>query len=420
MRSKPSEITPGRGGERGAALVMSLLVAMLLLAAGGALIATAGMTVSNAVDSTAEVQAYYAADAGLQAALTVIRRNRAAASGLAADFHNFACGTAATCVNDTYDLSAWLPYQNGRVPLLTTSTLPAYTVTVSDPSLTGAANVLNTYTPRFLTIESVGYGERGAIKRMRMLVDRNYFDFTPKSTLLMRGAENCANMTTFEIGQSNAKDYSGNDGGNPPQPSLPVFGTTCAGNTVQATNVVNGSKPNTVTSNPQGKVSQLTNSDIPAWLQNANDARALLLDLAARADGMGRYFTSQPTDFGSAASPKLTFVDGDCDLSNGGGLLVVTGELTMKGNANFSGLILVLGKGEMTRNGGGNGDILGAIVVAKFARTWPASENNQPHPFLAPVFDTNGGGNSTVQYNSTNVNNAMNSLGNRILGVQEF
>ncbi len=37
MRSKPSEITRGRRGERGAALVMSLLVAMLLLAAGGAL-----------------------------------------------------------------------------------------------------------------------------------------------------------------------------------------------------------------------------------------------------------------------------------------------------------------------------------------------------------------------------------------------
>src|ERR1044072_136797 len=108
MRSKPSEITHGRRSERGAALVMSLLVAMLLLAAGGALIATAGMTVSNAVDSTAEVQAYYAADAGLQAALTVMRRNRAGNGGPAANFHTFACGSAANCVNDGNDLSQWL------------------------------------------------------------------------------------------------------------------------------------------------------------------------------------------------------------------------------------------------------------------------------------------------------------------------
>lgn len=420
MRNKPSEITHGRRGERGAALVMSLLVAMLLLAAGGALIATAGMTVSNAVDSTAEVQAYYAADAGLQAALTVIRRNRAGTGGLAADFHNLACGTAAACTNDGDNLSKWLTYgANGRVTLSASPDL-SYSVTVTDPSQSTTANLAADYTPRFLTIESTGRGPQGAVKQMRLLIDRNYFDFTPKSTLLMRGAADCSNIATFSIGQSNAKEYSGNDAGSPPQASLPVFGTTCAGNSTQATNTVNGSKPNTVTSSPAGKVAQLTNSDLPAWLQDPNDARALLLDLAAQAQSMGRYFTSTPSDLGSAASPKTTFVDGDCDLSDGGGLLVVTGELTMKGNANFNGLILVLGKGEMTRNGGGNGDIMGAIVVAKFARTWPTSENNQPHPFLAPVFDTNGGGNSTVQYNSTDVNKAMNTLGNRVLGVQEL
>lgn len=420
MRSKPSEITHGRRGERGAALVMSLLVAMLLLAAGGALIATAGMTVSNAVDSTAEVQAYYAADAGLQAAVTVIRRNRAGTGNLAANFHNFACGTANACTNDGDNLTAWLPYTNGQVTLSASPTL-SYSVRVSDPGLSGTANIAANYTPRFLTIESVGRGPQGAVKQMRLIVDRFYFDFTPKSTLLMRGAENCADMAQFSIGQSNAKEYSGNDAGTPAQPALPVFGTTCGGNATQATDTVNGSKPNTVTSNPQGKVAQLTNSDLPEWLQDANAARALLLDLAAKASGMGRYFKdAQPGDFGTSANPKLTFCDGDCDLSNGAGLLVVTGTLTMKGNASFDGLILVLGEGAMTRNGGGNGDIMGALVVAKFARTWPASENNQPHPFLAPTFDTNGGGNSTVQYNSTNVNNAMNSLGNRVLGVQEL
>lgn len=419
MRSTHTEISRRRAGERGAALIMSLLIAMLLLAGGGALLATAGMTASNAVDATAETQAYYAADAGIQAALTIIRRNRAGKTGLAANFHNFACGTAATCVNDGDNLSEWLTYTNGRVTLSANGDF-SYVVKVSDPGLTPAANVLNTYTPRFLTIEAAGYGPRGAAKKMKLLVDRNYFDFTPKSTLLMRGAADCSNMPTFEIGQSNAKEYNGNDAGTPPQGSLPVVGTTCAGNNTQATDTVNGSKPNTVTSSPAGKVSQVSNSDLPNWLQNANDARAFLLDLAARAQGEGRYFTGQPASLGTAASPKFTFVDGDCDLQDGGGLLVVTGTLTMKGNANFSGLILVLGKGEMTRNGGGNGDIMGAIVVSKFARTWPTSENNLPHPFLAPSFDTNGGGNSTVQYNSTSVNNAMGSLGNRLLGVQEY
>ena len=107
-------------------------------------------------------------------------------------------------------------------------------------------------------------------------------------------------------------------------------------------------------------------------------------------------------------------------MSDGAGLLVVTGTLTMGGNASWNGVILVLGGGNLDRNGGGNGDILGAIVVAKFARTWPASENGSPHPFLAPSYSTSGGGNSTVQYSSSAVTNAMSSMGNRVLGVSEY
>src|SRR5215813_12129271 len=64
-----------RPGERGAALVMTLLIALLLLAAGGALIATTAMSATNASDSTAEMQAYYIAESGMQSALNVLRGN---------------------------------------------------------------------------------------------------------------------------------------------------------------------------------------------------------------------------------------------------------------------------------------------------------------------------------------------------------
>ena len=60
-------------GERGAALVSTLLIAALLLAAGGMLILTTSMTGTNTIDAAAEMQAYYAAEAGLQATLNVLR-----------------------------------------------------------------------------------------------------------------------------------------------------------------------------------------------------------------------------------------------------------------------------------------------------------------------------------------------------------
>jgi hypothetical protein len=414
-----------RRGERGAALVTTLLMSALLLSAGGALILTTTMSATTAADSTAEMQAYYAAEAGLEAGLAVLRRNVPSnPAGTTADFRRVVCGAAANCTNAGTNLSTWLPYTNGVVQVSsydasTATPATSYALSVRDASL--AANTAlpaAPYAPDQLLLTSTGFGPKGSTKRMQLLVRRTFFDFTARSTLLMRGAEDCSNMGTFDIGQSNAKEYNGNDAAGAAAP-LPVFGTTCAGNTVQATTTVLSSKPNTVTSSPQGTVAQVPNSDLAPWLQDANAARALLLDLAGQAQSTNRYYTGTPGDLGSSGSPKFTFVDGDCSLGDGAGLLVVTGTLTMSGNASFDGVILVLGDGVLNRNGGGNGDILGALVVASFARAWPATENNQPHPFLAPTFNTNGGGNSTVQYDSVNVNNAMNTLGNRVLGFVE-
>jgi len=110
-------------------------------------------------------------------------------------------------------------------------------------------------------------------------------------------------------------------------------------------------------------------------------------------------------------SSTFTFVDGDCTLLSGSGFLVVTGTLTTRGNTNFRGVILVMGTGVLIRNGGGNGEILGGITIARFDRTVGG--------FLAPTFTSNGGGNSTVQYDSQSLNQALRS-GSNVSGVREF
>jgi hypothetical protein len=302
-----------------------------------------------------------------------------------------------------------------------TYTLSSPTYNVANTTAVPLSTTISAPEPKRLRVKVTGYGPRNAVKKMQVLVSRTMFDFNPRSTLLMRSAADCSDMTNFDIGQSNAKNYSGNDASNPPQSSLPVIGTTCAGNNTQAAGVVDNSKPSTVTNNPQGKTTVVPDTDLMPWLKDPDQARALLVDLAAQAKSAGRYYTTtMPGDVGTIAAPKFTFVDGDASVSDGAGLLVVTGKLSMGGNASWSGVILVLGEGSLDRNGGGNGDILGAIIVAKFARTWPASENGQAHPFLAPSYSTSGGGNSTVQYSSSAVNNAMNSMGSRVLGVSEY
>jgi hypothetical protein len=71
--------------------------------------------------------------------------------------------------------------------------------------------------------------------------------------------------------------------------------------------------------------------------------------------------------------------------------LIVTGKLTLNGNFNWNGVIMVLGTGEVYRSGGGHGNIYGAVFVAKFTPTGATTDQ-----FGAPIFDTSGGGTSNI------------------------
>jgi hypothetical protein len=125
---------------------------------------------------------------------------------------------------------------------------------------------------------------------------------------------------------------------------------------------------------------------------------------------------------GTPTSPRFTFIDnydGDpVELGpnhQGSGLLIVTGELITQGTTDFQGIILVLGRGKMDRNGGGEGLLQGAILVAPF------DPNGAPgDPIGVPWFKIDGGGNSTIAYDSVWVRRAMDLSGFRVLGVREY
>src|ERR1041385_4159467 len=64
-----------RKDERGAALITAILVSLLVLSICLTLLLTTSTATTNTTGSTDEMQAYYAAEAGVQAALNVIRGN---------------------------------------------------------------------------------------------------------------------------------------------------------------------------------------------------------------------------------------------------------------------------------------------------------------------------------------------------------
>ncbi len=398
-----------RANERGAALITSLLVSTLLLIVGGALILTTNIAQGLAIDSTAELQAYYSAEAGVNATLNILRGNVPSnPEGTAATFRNVA---------DNPTLTNWMTYgvtiQGVNVVEVDSSPAMGFTVDVTDPDATEAGKQ-----PKRLLIHATGYGPRGSKKQMEVMVSRYIFDFSPNATILMVSDDDGTTpQTNFAIGESEAKQYSGYDQADP-SITLPVFGVSHGADLTLATTTVDESKPDTVSG--VDKVTQFDNSQLPYFLQSADNARAFLNVLQERAQSTERYFTGSPPDMGTADNPKFTFVDGDAVLQEGAGLLVVTGTLVSDGNVGFKGIVLVLGKGAFERSGTGTSDLLGAIVVAKFDRTWPLGQNGQPHPFLAPTFNTTGGGTGLTAYDSNMVDRALSASGIRSLGVREY
>lgn len=433
-------IAADRKGERGAALLTMLMISMLLLAAGGALILTTGMSNTTMIDSTAEVQAYYGAEAGLQIALNALRGNVAPGGALpndtrmgfrsavtravAGNFNNDPVNRADGTKFPTR-LSSWLTYGNDGRFTLNNNFLNycAFTLEVSDaddPNGTNLANNPN-YVPTRLLIRSIGFGPKGATKRMEMMIQRVDLNFTERAMLAVRSSDPDpvtglpGPPMTFNIGDSNAKEYSGHDNFGGSNVVLPSFGVTSLVDKLVAEDAI--TKGSTV----QGPLVEVVPlNSLPPWLQTADAARAFLNDLEEVARANGSYRNNFTGVAGTDAQPAFTFVDGNCTLDGGAGLLVVTGTLDMSGNPNFNGLVLVLGGGRVVRDGGGNGTVLGTMLVAAFDRTWPAAQNNLPHPFLAPSFTTNGGGNSGMFYNSDWVRRSRTLLGARVRDVREY
>jgi hypothetical protein len=483
-----------RKGERGAALVTTLLVSMLLLTAGGALILTTSLSATNAVDSNAEAQAYYAAEAGLQESLNVLRGN----SSITNPAFTFATAGDKASGNKSGDsttysrLSNWLPYGNtsayqdrvtltqnysplnglafsvqvtapdpenipvgnngNKIDNFSKSSLPPGATPEATPSWhqwhcghcswqyshhnscthkhctnpngTGRATVDDTR----LLVQATGYGPKGAIKNMEMIVKRTVFDYNEAAAAItMVGPPDNSAPITMNITQDSDNHFTGDDLLSTSTTVISAFGFTSSGAQSAADAYIltlhSGGKPVQAP-----KTVLMDSTTTPPWLASADDTRTFLAELQSIAVSMGRYYTTsnQPAagTYGTDGAPVFTFVDGNFTVpggKKGGGLLVVTGTLEIQKDAEWDGLILVLGddpsgnasKFKLTTDG--HAKIYGALVIAPFHRV-----GTSPIPFLGPVFDTSlGGHDAEFKYDSGEVRDAIYTIPPKVVGVHE-
>jgi len=284
--------------------------------------------------------------------------------------------------------------------------------------------------PIRLVIQSTGYGPRGSVKKLEAVIQKNFFNgLSAPATLTLVGAPCPAGQTCFNPGSSSVTVYSGDDIVS--TDNIPPIGTTNSDNLDDVQASVDGQPPHPFNGTVVGVPSNV-NNEIPDWLSSPAQMDVAIHSLAntamASADptnSTGRFFPSgtAPTNFGdNTTGTGITFCDGDCTFTGaGGGILVVTGQLTLRGNFNFKGMIIVTGAGGIVRSGGGTGILQGNIVDSPYAnnRIQDGADPSPTAPWLPPMYDLSGGGNSTVQYNSASLANGLTAVSNFVLGVAE-
>jgi hypothetical protein len=422
------QVSNKRHNERGAALITAVLLSMLLLSAGGILILTTSLTGVTARDSTAEMQAYYAAEAGVSRTLEVIRGNvDSTPTGTRATFHNIVCSP-----------SLWTATSGNTLNVATDGSSGFRVLEIKDPDdLTGSKCSVADYKPERLFLKVLGIGPRFAQKKLEVVVSRFTLNYPVEAVVTLPNTS--GNPIAFDLGDSTVTTTSGADAA-PGSTTPPISAYAIDTNDEQTVNnVLDGCEPDGTNCSGSGPNVDppdplvLTPTNRPSFLSTVETARLFLYGpegMKQAALNQGRYFQTgaeaiaSPVGLGAGhPDGAFTFVDGDLTLGppaagqtvSGQGTLIVTGTLTLNGSFSFNGVIMVLGAGTVQRSGGGDGNIYGAIFVAKFSPTGSSTDQ-----FQAPSFNTDGGGTANIQYHSTAIDQAKSVGGHAVLGVREY
>ena len=423
-------------------MVLAMFVLFLLASTGAALLFLADSEQESSKANNRASQAFYIAEAGLERA----RQALYDANGLDTfdDDLTTAAGANGTIdvapdgLTPVFDSNGNLTGVNGAgndVPLLSVTSLNGgrtLAYLTNDP-LEGRSTT-DDENDR-LAIVAVGAGANRTFEVVEAVIERRPpIPLVPPSTITMLGP-----TPDFHSATSKVKDYVGDDCAGTGFAGVtdlyvPIVGTIgdaaeSVAESGRATNpefYIDGALdiPDPIT-HDSDSFANLTDSSEPslnspsaaavpndsaAWNDCAT-LQSLLADLRARADHVCRSGTCNFPDYGP---DTVLFIEGDYTLgpseSGGQGVLVCTGELTLNGRTNWSGLILAVGEGAYRINGSGNGQIIGGLLIADIAgadNVYGTADDCQSGSsgLGQTVYDERGGGNALNVYCSTALNN---------------
>lgn len=414
-----------RRNDRGSALVIAVFVLALLTGMALALVFMGENELRLSRADLRGKQTFYVAEAGIEhARLALFNVNGKdefdeellAAAGGTVD------GIELNLANltPTYDAAGILSGFSGGygddVPLLGVTTFGegAYVAFLTNDPVDGIDKTTDTNDRVMIT--AVGGTPNRSLETVQAIIEHDpLLPVSPKSALTLIGPS-----PFYNPGNSSTKFYTGNDcnGAGVPGYHVPVVGVV--DDTAVPDVVTNLGKHDhnyeSGTLAPEDTVANLNDTSHPAVLEPL-DGRwqdcQQLHDIITYMRGEAKTLCTDGSacTLPSPALDNFVFIDDDTTIGphTGAGLLVVTGSLTINGDLDWDGQMLVVGEGSVVRTGGGGGTISGGILVADIAGPDNVFGNGDDCStgFGSPVFDTSGGGNSTLAFCGQNLDAAQ-------------
>jgi hypothetical protein len=409
---------------------MVLVVTILLLAALAALavgaVTLASLNASATGNARVATQTFYLAEAGIEHGRQILH------SWNLVSVERLTFTDELLLIKGLNGTIQGLVLGTDDVPIATASLAGgSYTVYLTNDAIEGPSNLIDINKRVTLTSVATRPGNAQAIVQADVSMAQL---FPPPAALTLLGPG-----ASFTGNTSSAKALHGDDmcGTESPKPVLLASHAADVGG-VQAN--IQGSKPATywtkdamgvpvtAATHPNAIAGAIPTSTISSIQQtygvnitSASDLNGLVSTLARQAHTVAAGGSSSGTvNVGSVASPQVVVVNGDFSLNqDGAGVLVVTGKLTFRGHVNYTGLILVIGQGEMQRNGSGIGTLSGGILVAN-TRGPDGVLGTGDDVLGPPSFDTSGGGSANVNYCSTANHHALALLPFRIVAFKQL
>ena len=427
----------GAARERGAVLVMSLIILFLATAAGIILLRLAQVETTNNVSDRRSKQAFFMAEGAIERGRDELRIYRTANKSISVVGKLQAVAGTNGTINATDPTAIGVTFDSTGVPTALTGLgddqplrgITSYgsgwyaTLMTNDLAESGGRATANTDTNKRVMLIGIGIGPDRSIEMVEAVADTGPDMPTPPATITMLG-----DAPHFDAGGSGAKQYFGDDcrglglSGYPPGlGSFDVIGvTTDAALAVVDADILgmSNSKQQDINSGSAGYPGPaewgtgttenitVSNPWYAAYPEFQDCSKMVALanivrDMADRIIPAPSSGTVRLTgDLGTADVPRIIYCEGNCALrapAVGYGVLFVRGDLTFDGQIEWYGQVYVVGSGTLYRQGAGGGDVYGSIIIANTVDD--ACNGTSTGGFgVGAQYDMSGGGNSTTGY----------------------